>query len=266
MKWTNEWIKTFPTRFDLIIGIPRSGMIIASIIATKLGKPLTTPECFLENHLWASKALDKNKNFRSILLVDDSINSGNSMQTKLELLKPRYENNITTAALLTTNNSKNLVDLYYKVIPQPRVFEWNLMHSKKGNLVSEMDGVICENCPFGVNTNEKIYVEWLKNAKPYLIPSFEIDVILSNRLEKYRQQTEKWLKYHNVRYKKLILSNLSSRNQRKGNHAKNKVESLLKIKPDMFWESNYTQAKVIWNATKIPTISIDKMVMISAKD
>ena len=34
--WTTEWIKTFPDQYDLIVGIPRSGMLIATIISLKL--------------------------------------------------------------------------------------------------------------------------------------------------------------------------------------------------------------------------------------
>lgn len=261
MNWTTEWIKSFPTSYDLIIGIPRSGLMVASIIATKLAKPLTTPDSILAKRLWGSKPIEKKDSFSSILLVDDSIKSGKTMKRNLKLLLPNYGRNITTASLLVTEASKNLVNLYYKVIPQPRIFEWNFLHSKKGKLASDMDGVICENCPPGVDGDEELYVKWLEKARPYLIPPFEIDVIISNRLERYRPQTEKWLQKHQVRYKELILWDIKSKKER-GEYAQNKIKALLKIEPNTYWESSYGQAKEIWKATKIPVISTDRMVLI----
>jgi hypothetical protein len=43
-EWTIEWTKRLPQDYDVIVGIPRSGLIVASIIACRLGKPLTTPD------------------------------------------------------------------------------------------------------------------------------------------------------------------------------------------------------------------------------
>lgn len=260
--WTTEWIKSFPNTYDIIIGIPRSGLLVANLVALKLGKPLTIPELFIEERYWKSKFIDKIKDHKNILLIDDSITSGKSMDKSFQILNSYCKNlNITKAALIATEQSKELVDLYFKIIPHPRMFEWNLLHAKKGKLATDLDGVICENCPPGVDLDEELYVDWIRNAKPYLIPSFEIDVILSNRLEKYRSDTEEWLDKYNVRYKKLILWDIQSKGERNGKHAQHKIEVLFKIKPDIFWESSFLEAEQIWKATKIPTICIDKMIL-----
>lgn len=263
--WTNEWVKSFPRSFDLIVGIPRSGLLVASIIALKLGKPLITPDLFLKNHYWENEFINKNKKgkYKNILLVDDSITSGATMKKYLKLLSSRRSLKVAKAALIATKQTKGLVDFYYKIVPQPRIFEWNLLHAKKGKLISDLDGVICENCPPGIDPDEKKYLQWIKNAKPFLVPIFEIDVILSNRLEKYRAETQKWLAKHSVRYKKLILWNIQSKEERNGKHAKRKIEILLKIKPDIFWESSYEEAKKIWQVTKIPTLCINQMILFS---
>ena len=262
--WTTNWIKSFPNSYDVIVGIPRSGLLVANIITLKLGKLLTTPELFGMTHFWKSKLINRKGEYKNILLVDDSITSGKTMKESLQLLRSHCGNlNITKAALIATEDSKNLVDLYYRIIPHPRVFEWNLLHAKKGKLSSDLDGVICENCPPGVDSDEELYTKWIRNAKPYLIPSFEIDVILSNRLEKYRSETEEWLAKHGVRYKELILWDIQYKQERDGKHAQRKIEVLLKIKPAMFWESSFAEAKQIWKATKIPTLCIDEMILFS---
>jgi len=264
MIWTTEWIKSFPAIYDLIVGIPRSGLLVASVIALKLGKPLTTPELFSQAYFWKSKLIDKKEEYKNILLVDDSITSSKTMEESLQVIRSYCGNlNITKAALIVTEDSKDLVDLYYKIIPHPRIFEWNILHAKKGKLAMDLDGVICENCPSGIDSDEELYTEWIKNAKPYLIPAFEIDVILSNRLEKYHSDTEEWLVKHGVRYKELILWNIQSKRERDGKHAQRKIEILLKIRPDMFWESSFSEAKQIWAATKIPALCIDEMILFS---
>ena len=262
VKWTNEWIKLFPTNYDIIIGIPRSGLLVANVIALKLGKPVTTPELFTQNQHWQSKLINKKERYTTVLLIDDSATSGKAMVESFQLLKSYNKDLvITKAALIVTEQSKEAVDLYYKIIPHPRIFEWNLLHAKKGKVASDLDGVICENCPAGIDSNEQLYVEWLKNARPYLIPSFEIDVIVSNRLEKYRSETETWLSNHGVQYKELILWNIKSKQDRKGQHAVHKIEVLLKIKPEFFWESSFWEAKQIWESTSIPTLCVDEMIL-----
>ena len=261
--WTSEWVKSFPDTYDVIVGIPRSGLLVASTIALKLGKALTTPELFIQNQYWKTDLINEKEGGRQkVLLIDDSINSGTSMEKNTQLLSHSKNIDITTAALIATPHSKMLVDMYYKVVPSPRIFEWNLLHAKRGVVfASDMDGVICENCPHGIGSEERKFTTWIKNAKPYLIPRFEIDVILSNRLEKDRYETEKWLAEHKVKYKELILWDIQSRKERKGKHAQRKIDVLLGIKPDIFWESSLPEAKEIWKATKIPTLCIDEMVM-----
>ena len=153
-----------------------------------------------------------------------------------------------------------LPDLYHEILPGLGLFEWNVLHSKKTDtLVSDLDGVICEDCAPEIDSNEELYCEWIKNAKPYLIPAFEIDVILSSRLEKYRHATEEWLNRHRVKYKKLILWDIPSKEER--NFAKFKIDQLIKIKPGFIWESNSSESEQIWKATKTPTLCVDEMIL-----
>lgn len=257
---TTDFVKSFPSTFDLIVGIPRSGLLVANVIALKLGKPLTTPELFLKNEYWISKLISKKEDYLKILLVDDSVTSGKSLDDALSiLLSSGRKLSVVKAAVIVTEDATKKVDLYHKIISHPRVFEWNLLHSKKGVLVADLDGVICENCPPRVDADENAYLKWIETAKPYLIPSFEVDYIVSNRLERYRQSTEKWLEKYNVLYKKLILWNISSKEDRQGRHAQNKIGIYLKIKPDYIWESSLWESEEIWKALKIPILCVDEM-------
>lgn len=271
--WTMEWIKTFPRQYDLIVGVPRSGMLIASIVALKLGKGLTTPELFVEGKYWhSSKVKDRLplEEMSNVLVVDDSIDTGRAMTKAMDLIHSVNSHiKVDKASLIVRDDIKSKVDLYHKIIPPPRVYEWNILHRKiasywgHGVLAIDMDGVLCENCPKGVDDDESLYLDWLKTAKPYLIPAFEVDAIITCRLEKYRAETERWLASHNVKYKSLFMWDVPNKSDRLGKFARHKVTELLKLKPDMFWESSWGQSQRIWERTKIPTLCIDEMTLLS---
>jgi uncharacterized HAD superfamily protein/adenine/guanine phosphoribosyltransferase-like PRPP-binding protein len=271
--WTSEWLKSFPVQYDIIVGIPRSGMLVASVIALKLGKPLTTPDLFSKKAFWLSTKVNQQFIFMKdmkVLLVDDSINSGKSLQESIDIMnQAKFDFKITTAALIASDAANPLVDMHYKCLKHPRIFEWNMLHRKTASyfeqekIALDMDGVICENCPPNTDANEDAYIEWIRTAKPYLIPSFEIDAIVSCRLEKYRADTEQWLRHHNVRYKRLILWDIESKNQRKGLFAKHKIDAILQVNPAIFWESHLGQAEQIWKHTKTPVLCIDNWILFS---
>ena len=271
--WTLEWIQTLPRRYDLIVGVPRSGMFVASLMALKLGKGLTTPDLLQQGKYWHSGqvkeklALDGTNH---VLIVDDSMDSGRSMARAVDAIRAvNDEIEISRACLVIREEVRNKVDLYHKIIAPPRTFEWNILHRKisshfgHGRLAVDMDGVLCADCPAGSDDDEQVYLDWLSNARPYLIPAFEIDAIVTCRLEKYRQQTEEWLRKQNVRYKELHMWDVPSKSYRRGRFARHKVDKLLHIKPDMFWESNWDQSRTIWNETRIPTLCIEEMTLLS---
>ena len=185
------------------------------------------------------------------------------MRENAELLKIHCPDvTVRTAALVVTEETKSHVDLYYKQMHFPRAAEWTLMHHKRGKLASDLDGVLCENCPKGIDSDEKRYIEWMQNAKPYLIPAFEIDFIITSRLEKYRLQTEAWLQKHGVRYKDLLMWDIPSKADRKGRYAEHKINQIIRIKPDLFWESTLSQAQKIHSQAGIPCLCFDEMVFL----
>ena len=65
--WTRELTRKIPNEFDVIIGIPRSGLLVANLIALKFGRPLSTPELFVEGKFWLSRAISRNNEFVRIL-------------------------------------------------------------------------------------------------------------------------------------------------------------------------------------------------------
>lgn len=44
---TLKWAEIIPRDFDVIIGVPRSGLLFANVLASKLGLPLSTPDNYV---------------------------------------------------------------------------------------------------------------------------------------------------------------------------------------------------------------------------
>lgn len=261
--WSNEWAKQLPKDVDAIIGLPRSGLMVANTIATEMDIPLSTPELFLDQQWWKSGRLEKIDACARVLVVDDSINTGEQMEGALASLRTRYPDIVfEKGALLPHQRSYQKCDYFHKVIRSPRVFEWDIMHTKKYTPIGfDFDGVLCEDCAHRTDSDEDAYHGFLSDAKPLYIPQYPIDFVVSNRLEKYRPQCEAWLKRHNVRYRHLLLWDLPEKDMRGTGFARNKVRQILRCQPRFFVESSFAQARQIALRTGVPVLCTDRMFL-----
>ncbi|MGD0818664.1 MAG: phosphoribosyltransferase family protein [Methanomassiliicoccales archaeon] len=258
--WTKDWIGQFNEEYDLIVGIPRSGLFIANIIATKLNRPLATPEMVQNRQYWMPPYINL-KPFKNILVVEDVTGTAKALERVRVIVNEAYpESKVTLASLMVIHDARNLVDIFYKELDGVGIYEWNLAHANLGSRVAmDLDGVLCENCPVGFDIDETKYVNWICNARPYIVPYKGIDFILTNRLEKYRNQTEEWLRSNGVIYRKLIMWDIPSKADRCGNDAHHKINMVLEVKPNLMIESSDSESREIWRATGVPTICTDTM-------
>lgn len=241
----------FPHDIDLVVGIPRSGMLPANLLALYLNKPFTDIDSFIEGKIYSSGERGKfinRETTRKILIVDDSIDKGGAKkkaERKLEPISNQYE--FIFAVVYATSKSTQLVDIYCEIIDTNRVFQWNMFHHNSIIPCScfDIDGVLCQNPPF--DDDGPIYSEYIRNAIPYIIPTLEIDTLVSCRLEKYRGLTEAWLREHGVKYKKLIMLDLKTKEERlKWNkHGEYKGDIYRKSKNILFVESSLAEAEII---------------------
>jgi hypoxanthine phosphoribosyltransferase len=258
--WTREWIRSFPTDFDVIIGIPRSGMIVASMIACRLGRPLTTPDLYCEGKWWASQLI-KPTSFRRALLVDDSVNAGMAIARARATLAQGPSNvKVTTAAVVAhRREARELVDLHYRLLLHPTIFEWNLLHMKAMNVLSvSLEGVLCDRLPQGVSLASEGFAHWAAETRCLQVPSYEIDFVISMRGEQLRDVTQRWLARHGVRYRELLLVDAANKDA-----SDRKVALLRERHPDMHFEDTRAESEKIWQATGIPTICFDEMDLIN---
>jgi uncharacterized HAD superfamily protein len=249
-----------PRDIGIVYGCPRSGMIPASIIATAIGADLGVvgQETELISGKRKSTITLANKGER-ILLVDDSINSGTSM----ELNKKILNKDCLTCAIYTKRRSKNKVDIAGPCVNSKRLFEWQFHGTKISRMAFyDMDGVICED-PTVYDDDGIDYQNNLINAKPLYLPQVRVRGICTNRLERWRDITVQWLERHGVQYQHLIMQPFDTAKERRkhSNPGEYKAMHYKKSKAVLFVESHDKQARVIADLSGKNCLSIENMKM-----
>lgn len=253
-------IYKLPMNIDLIVGIPRSGMIPAYMIGMILSKQVITLNEFFINtyELETTSRINFTNNIKNILIVDDSIFSGNTfvkVKNKINQLELNKKYNLTYLAIYyKAEDYKNFIDLALKKVLSPRLFQWNyLNHRFLGTSAFDIDGLLCQDPSNEENDDGIKYKQFLLNAKPLYIPQYKIPYLITSRLEKYRPETEEWLKKNEIKYDHLImLNNCTAKERQKLNlHAKFKAKQYSQLNDiQLFMESDRNQAIEISKLTK----------------
>ncbi|MDE3213025.1 MAG: phosphoribosyl transferase [Bacteroidota bacterium] len=262
-------LSIMPRDIDLIVGVPRSGMLPANLLALYLNKPYTDLQSFLNGHIY--KAGERGqffdiKGFKKILVVDDSVASGGALAKVKESLKTKEADfSIEYCAVYVVPGKERTVDYYFEVVPLPRYFQWNVLnHTSLEKACFDIDGVLCVDPTPDQNDDGEKYREFLLNATPLFIPGSKIGTIVTSRLEKYRRETETWLRDHKVRYNNLVmldLPNMEAR-QRAGNHGTHKATVYNSGPYVLFVESEPAQAAEINRITGKPVLCTETFEMV----
>ncbi|MEG1934629.1 MAG: phosphoribosyltransferase family protein [Rikenellaceae bacterium] len=258
-----------PRDFDLIVGIPRSGMFPANLLALYLSKPYTDLDSFINGHIYKAGARGEFfniKSFKKVLVVDDSIASGMALEKckkKLESFKNDFD--FKYCAIYVAPEKKDIVDYYFELTPLPRYFQWNILHHtilQKSCL--DIDGVLCVDPPQDVNDDGDKYIDFLLNAPALYIPNCKVGTLVTSRLEKYRTQTEEWLRKNNVKYDRLVMSNHKTMESRQAanDHAAHKAKEYASKGYSLFVESSLSQAIEINRITGKPVLCTENFEMI----
>lgn len=249
-------LSRIPHDLDLIVGIPRSGLLAGSILALHLNLPLTDIDGFLAGRLLGCgprlsrdrSILDASRKLR-VFVVDDSINTGKQMQeVRKKLASQSTYHEILYAAVFGTHDTVHQVDFCFEAISPLRIFEWNIMHSWILDMSCvDIDGVLCRDPTQLENDDGPRYLHFLKTAEPLILPTVSIGWIVSCRLEKYRNLTEEWLVNHGITYRELLMMNFPSKADRiaSGTHGKFKAQLFAKTGAKLFIESSAEQAREI---------------------
>lgn len=253
-----------PNDIDLVVGIPRSGIIPADLIALYKNIPFVSLNEFDEGKTFSGGERIKNHNFKEIkkvLVVDDSLYSGKALaKSKDKIEKLQYDFQYIYAAIYIVPESIHLIDIYFEMVSPPRVFQWNIMHHPYlTQSCVDIDGVLCLDPTEKENDDGPLYEFFLNNAIPYFTPTIKIHTIVSCRLEKYRKHTENWLSQHNIQYDNLVLLDLPDKETRiKWNrYGEYKADVYQRSGCMLFIESSVSQASIIAHVTGKPVFCIE---------
>lgn len=258
-----------PRDIDLIVGIPRSGMLPANLLALYLNKPYTDIHSFINGHIY--KAGERGqffdvKQYKRILIVDDSIASGNAMVKAKKLLlgvDPHFE--LSFCAIFIIPGKEDMVDYFFEIVPLPRYFQWNIFnHSVLEKSCFDIDGVLCVDPNDDQNDDGPKYIDFILNAAPLYIPGSKIGTLVTSRLEKYRKETEIWLAKNNVKYNTLVMLDLPDMRarQRANSHGQHKANTYKLPEYNLFFESSLHQALEINKITGKPVFCTENFEMI----
>lgn len=258
-----------PRDFDLIVGVPRSGMLPANLLSLYLNRPYTDIHSFLNGHIYKAGARSQFfdiSEFKKILVVDDSIASGSAMvevKESLKHLESKFD--IKYCAVYIISGKEKMVDYFFENVPLPRYFQWNILnHTTLEKACFDIDGVLCADPLPEQNDDGPKYIDFILNAPPLFIPGSKIGTVVTSRLEKYRKETETWLKANNIKYNDLVmldLPNMEAR-QRANNHGDHKAKAYMAKPYVLFVESEYHQAVEINRLSKKPVLCTANFEMI----
>ena len=272
-----------PKTVDVVVGIPRSGLMAASLVALALNLPLADVDGFAKGRILASGITRRRQSWasefgdlRHALVLDDSINSGGSMALARETLASLSSAggasaggassiDLTYGAIYGVEQAAAHVDLIFEIVPQPRVFEWNVMHHEiLGSACVDIDGVLCADPTHAENDDGAAYINFLNNARPFLSPTRKIGTLVTSRLEKYRPQTEAWLERHGIEHERLVMLDLpdAATRRRLRAHAGFKGDFYRNSASALFIESEVDQAREIANISGKDVLCIANQQMV----
>ena len=262
-------LSIIPRDFDLIVGVPRSGMLPANLLSLYLNKPYTDIQSFLNGHIYKAGARSQffeGSEFKKVLVIDDSIASGSAMtecKDTLKHLDSKFD--IKYCAVYVIPGKEKMVDYFFETVPLPRYFQWNILnHTTLEKACFDIDGVLCADPLPEQNDDGEKYIDFILNARPLFIPGSKIGTIVTSRLEKYRKETEIWLKANHIKYNDLIMLDLPDMEarQKANNHGEHKAKAYMSKPYVLFVESEEAQAIAINRISKKPVLCTANFEMI----
>lgn len=207
----NLW--KIPNDVDVIIGIPRSGMLCASIIASYLNIPLIDVNSFVSGmNPWGGSRVHyfdaSHKKTNKVLVIDDTVFTGRAIKRAKKELEGIKDVEFIYACVYLEGKGDDVIDFYLEDVrmytnnfSELVLYEWNIFQHHIGLMSSslyDLDGVLCSNC------------EDIENAPALFTPRTKIGGIVTYRLLKDADKVKAWLEKNEIRYGNLFMVNADS--------------------------------------------------------
>lgn len=241
--------------YDVVVGIPRSGMLPATMLATMLQLPLADVVGYGQGIVHGPSGRPAQPG-RRVLLVDDTCNKGTAMARAVALLpKGTKTTRLAVFGPYQIQDPRQVVDISLAECRGPRVFAWNLWkHRRLPRWGFDFDGVLCRDPERAENDDGPRYRQFMRSAEPMFLPKRPIGPIVTCRLEKYRGETEDWLRRHGVISTGLHMMQHATKAERMaaGNRGGWKAGIVKTLGVEMFVESCPKQAGIIAREAGVP--------------
>ena len=268
----NRW--KLPHDVDIMVGIPRSGLLAANLLSLTLNVPMTDIEGLVAGRLLTAGRTRRREGFskatteaKKIIVVDDSIFMGQAMrEARGKLAGLGLNAEIIYCAVYGNSDQHPDCDVVLEAIAQPRMFQWNVMHhGMLQNCCVDIDGVLCCDPTEDENDDGPAYEKFLGSAFSLATPTKKIGWLVTSRLEKYRAHTETWLKERGIEYGQLIMLDLPTKEERlrsgaHGTYKANVYKSLADAV--LFIESEHRQAVEIARLSGKPALCTESQQVI----
>jgi uncharacterized HAD superfamily protein len=260
-----------PRDIDVVVGIPRSGMLPATLVSLHLNLPLADLDGFLAGRVLqagvtrrhARLDIDPSRPLHA-LVIDDSALTGDSLRLAQDrVLAAAAPHKFTYCIVYATPEFKQDAIVLERVRGS-RVFEWNVLHhSIVSKSCVDIDGVLCLDPTAAQNDDGTRYLEFIADAQRLRIPTRKIGWLVTNRLEKYRRSTEIWLERAGVVYDRLVMLDLPDAETRRRLqiHSTHKGNFYRSCNASLFIESELKQAQEIANISGKAVLSLEGPVM-----
>lgn len=265
------WADVLPRDVSLVVGIPRSGLLSATLLALHLNVALADLDGWLEGrHLGVGhRGVRTSPSSGSVLVVDDSVDSGAATaEARRKVAERRPPGRVLFGAVYGSKHGARHVDLCHEIVPMPRVFEWNVLHHPVlQQACMDIDGVLCRDPRPEENDDGDAYGRFLSDVPARLVPNVKVGRLVTARLERYRPSTEAWLDRAGIRYGDLVMYQGTAEERRsRGDHGSFKAQVYADSRALLFIESSLDQAVTIAAAAGKPVFCTDASRMVYPGD
>lgn len=207
-----DTLKLIPSlgRIARVIGIARSGMLPATVVATHTGCELWSidQQSLTMQHLGGgarTTTFNPDKSGKTIL-IDDSAWTGAAMRSCLPVVQAQFPD-AETASIYWRDKPECYRPQHVGDAYDVHYFEWNIEHVSWSNDIGwDMDGVLCRDFTADEDDDGERYIETMRNMEPtkWCVAS-KPKTIITARRSVYRDQTKAWLTKHNINVNRLIM-------------------------------------------------------------